>query len=87
MRLLYFDPTGTYLVPRIVQSFHGSLEAQQQILDYTPDEKTTVLLLDFSDYGNAAAGAVPANTVLVKVAPVALTFRRRARLGSASLQR
>jgi len=32
LRLLYFDPTETYLVPRVIQTFHGSLERQRSIL-------------------------------------------------------
>ena len=49
LRLLYFDPTETYLVPHLVRSFHGALDGQKNILDYSPGEKTTVLLVDFSD--------------------------------------
>ena len=74
LRLLYFDPTETYLVPRVIQTFHNSIERQQSILGYTPDEKVTVLLTDFSDYGNAGATSVPANSVIMDVAPIPLTF-------------
>lgn len=74
LELLYFDPTETYLTPRVIQTFHDSLEKQQSILGYTPSEKITVLLTDFSDYGNAGASSVPANTVIVDIAPLPLTF-------------
>ena len=30
LRLLYFDPTETYLVPRVIQTFHNSIERQDQ---------------------------------------------------------
>jgi hypothetical protein len=56
LRLLYFDPTQTYLVPHVARSYHNSLEFQRYIFDWTPWEKTTVMLTDFSDYANAAAG-------------------------------
>ena len=78
LRLLYFDPTETYLVPRVIQTFHGSLERQRSILGYEPTEKTTILLKDFSDYGNAGASAVPANSVIVDIAPIPLTFETTA---------
>ena len=74
LRLLYFDPTETYLVPRLLQTYHDSLDRQRSILGYAPADKTTVVLTDFSDYGNASASVVPANTVVVDVAPVPFTF-------------
>ncbi len=64
LRLLYFDPTETYLVPRVIQTFHNSADKQEQILGYKSDEKITVLLTDFSDYGNAGATSVPAVPLL-----------------------
>jgi len=78
LRLLYFDPSETYLVPRVIQTYHDSLDRQRSILGYTPEEKTTVLLTDFADYGNAGASAVPRNSVLVDIAPLPLTFETSA---------
>ena len=78
LRLLYFDPTETYLVPRVIQTFHASLERQRSILGYESTAKTTILLKDFSDYGNASASAVPWNTVIVDIAPIPLTFETTA---------
>ena len=74
LRLLYFDPTETYLVPHIIQSFHGSIDVHRKVLGYQADEKTTVLLVDFADYGNANATAVPANLVMLQVAPIIPNF-------------
>ena len=78
LRLLYFDPTETYLVPRVIETFHDSLDRQKSILGYEPSEKTTVLLLDFSDYGNGGAISVPSNSIIIDVAPVAFTFETSA---------
>ena len=78
MRLLYFDPTETYLTPRVIQTFHNSLDRQKSILGYEPQDKITVLLTDFSDYGNAGASSVPANSVIMDVAPLPLTFETSA---------
>jgi hypothetical protein len=78
LRLLYFDPNQTYLVPLVVQTFHNSVDAQQNIFSYSPEDKITVLLTDFSDYGNAGANSAPRNTLIVDVAPIALTFETAA---------
>ena len=72
--LLYFDPTETYLVPRVIQTFHNSADRQKSILGYDSDEKTTILLTDFSDYGNAGANSVPSNSVDIDIATLSLTF-------------
>jgi hypothetical protein len=74
LRLLYFDPLQTYLVPHVARSFQNSLEFQRYILDWTPWEKTTVMLTDFSDYANAAAGVVPNNSVQLDIAPLNRIF-------------
>jgi len=74
LRLLYFDPTETYLVPHVVQSFEGSLATQKRIFNYDPFENVSVLLTDFSDYGNAGASSVPRNSVIVDIAPIPMTF-------------
>jgi hypothetical protein len=78
LRLLYFDPTETYLVPRIIQTFHNSADRQESIFGYTPDDKITVLLTDFSDYGNAGANSAPRNTLSVDIAPLSLAFETAA---------
>ncbi len=73
LRLLYFDPLQTYLTPHTARSFHNSLEFQKSVFNWTPWEKTTVLLTDFRDYGNAAAGVVPNNSIQIDVAPLSRT--------------
>jgi hypothetical protein len=78
LRLLYFDPTETYLVPRVIQTFHNSADRQENIFNYVPDDKITVLLTDFSDYGNAGANSAPRNTLAVDVAPILLSFETAA---------
>jgi len=78
LRLLYLDPTETYLVPYAAQSFENSMNGQRSIFDYKPYHTTTMLLMDFRDYGNAGAIPVPRNMVLVDIAPRALTFETAA---------
>jgi len=72
--LVYSDPLQTYLVPHVARSFHNSLDFQRYIFDWTPWEKTAVLLTDFKDYGGAQASAVPHNFVQADIAPLSRTF-------------
>jgi hypothetical protein len=67
--LIYQDPFQTYLVPHMSKSFHNSVEFQRYLFNWTPHEKTTVILTDFSDYGNAGASVSPRNAVSVYIAP------------------
>jgi len=78
LRLLYFDPTETYLVPRVIQTFHNSADRQASIFGYESDEKITVLLTDFADYANAGANSAPRNALSVQVAPLMLAFETAA---------
>ncbi len=72
--LLYFDPVQTYLTPYIARSFENALQFHEKMFDWTPWERTTLLLKDFSDYGNAGARASPNNAVLLDVAPLSISM-------------
>jgi len=74
LRLIYFDPAQTYLVPHVVRSFHNSLAWQRRVFGWVPYEKTTLLLKDFTDSGNAAARSAPNNAITVDIAPLSRTF-------------
>src|SRR5579872_859831 len=74
LSLLYFDPAETYLVPHVARSLENSLAFQKRIYDWKPWERTTVLLKDFADYGNAGARATPNNTLLLDIAPLSQEF-------------
>jgi 6-phosphogluconolactonase (cycloisomerase 2 family) len=74
LRLLYFDPSETFLTPYVVRSFENSIAHQRKTFDYSPSEKITVLLTDFADYGNAGAITVPRNALLVDIAPSPFTY-------------
>ena len=73
LRLLYTDPEG-YLAPHVARSFENSLKFQRSIFDWTPYDRTTIVLTDLSDYGNAGASASPSNAVSVFIAPDSLTL-------------
>jgi len=74
LTLLYIDPIQTYLTPYIARAFQNSLAFHEKNLDWKPWEKVTVLLKDFSDYGNAAALGSPSDMVLLDVAPLSLSM-------------
>ena len=74
LRLLYFDPTETYLTPYVVRSYTNSIAHQRKVFDYEPSEEVSILLTDFTDWGNAGAIAVPRNALLVDIAPTPFTF-------------
>ncbi|MEO7655206.1 MAG: hypothetical protein ABIS23_05930, partial [Sphingomicrobium sp.] len=70
LSLLYFDPVQTYLTPYIARAFENALRFHQKTFNWTPWDRTTLLLKDFGDYGNAGARASPNNAILLDVAPL-----------------
>ncbi|MCC6377963.1 MAG: hypothetical protein IT519_04015 [Burkholderiales bacterium] len=73
LRLVWFDGLD-YLAPHAVRTFSQSLAWQKQHFGWQPSEKVTVLLKDFSDYGNASAGVAPHSRLAFDVAPLSLAF-------------
>ena len=73
LRLIYFAPLK-YLVPYAVKTFTNSLAWQRRTFDWSPSERTTVLLSDYADYGNARAVPAPHDTVVFDIAPVSRAF-------------
>jgi hypothetical protein len=74
LRLVYFDPTLAYLAPHAVRTFTNALAWQRRVFGWEPYEKTSLLLKDFADYGNAGASALPRNGLRFDVAPVSYAF-------------
>jgi hypothetical protein len=68
--LLYFDPVQTYLTPYVGRAIENALEWHKQRFQWEPWDRTTVLLKDFGDFGNAAARASPNNGIMLDVAPL-----------------
>jgi hypothetical protein len=68
--LLYFDPIQTYLTPYVARAVENALDWHKRRFEWEPWDRTTVLLKDFGDFGNAAARASPNNGILLDVAPV-----------------
>ena len=74
LRLVYFDPSETFLVPHAARTFLNSLAFQRRLFKFEPSDKITLLLADFSDTGNAGASVVPRNSVSVQIAPLNSVF-------------
>src|SRR5687767_15904165 len=74
LRLVYIDPTETFLVPHAARTFLNSLAFQKRLFDFEPSDKITLLLADFSGSGNAGASVVPRNTLTVQIAPLNFAF-------------
>ncbi len=74
LRLLYIDPTQTYLTPHVTRTFYNALDFQKRTFGWEPWDKTTVLLMDLSDYGNGAAFSSPSNGIHLEIAPVSRAF-------------
>jgi len=74
VELVYFDPTLTYLAPHALRTFTNAIAWQKRVLGWQPYERTTVMLKDFSDYGNASATPLPRNTLRFDIAPVSYAF-------------
>jgi hypothetical protein len=74
LRLVYFDPSLTYVTPHAGRCFENALGFHRKLFSYTPSGPVTVLLDDFADSGNAAATAVPRNFVKVDMAPLSFAF-------------
>jgi hypothetical protein len=74
VRLVYFEGTESYLVPHVARAFLNALAFERGLFGYDPTERVTLLLADFSDAGNAAAGTVPRNLMAVQIAPINFAF-------------
>ena len=74
VRLVFIKGSESYLAPYVARTFLNSLAFDKKLFDYRPTQKTTVLLVDFQDYGGAGATATPRNMVRVQIAPLSYLF-------------
>jgi hypothetical protein len=74
MRLVYFDPTESFLVPHAARTFLNSLAFQRRLFKFDPVDRITLLLVDFQDAGNAGASVVPRNSVMTQISPLSFAF-------------
>ena len=69
LRLIYYGRMQSYLVSWVARCFENSMQFHRHLFEYESTEKVTVLLHDFNDFGNAGAGVIPRNHIIVGVAP------------------
>lgn len=74
LRLVYIDPSETFLVPHAMRTFLNSLAFQRRLFGLDADTRVNILLVDFQDGGNAGATAVPYNGVTIQIAPLSFAF-------------
>ncbi len=74
MRLIYPSVAAKYLVPHMARSFENAWTYHQQLFRYTPEGKVTILMVDFEDYGNGGAEAIPRNFISIYMAPFSRTY-------------
>lgn len=74
LNLVYYTYSHQYLTPHIARCFENAYNYHANLFDYTSNEKVTVLMQDFWDYGNAGASSVPFNRIILGLAPLNYTF-------------
>lgn len=71
--IIYFDPLG-FLARHAVQTFKNSWQWQRTRFGWNPSEPVSLLLMDWSDYGNAGAVGAPHSRVIFQVSPPSHAF-------------
>ena len=73
LRLYYYNYLAD-IAPLAIRTFTNAREWQRRMFGWMPSERTTVVLQDFADYGNAHAFAAPRGTLILDVAPLSRAF-------------
>ncbi len=74
MHLIYYDRGHSYIVPHLIRSFENALRFHKDLFNYNLNEEITVLVEDFSDYGNAGATSIPHNFIMLGLSPLHFAF-------------
>jgi hypothetical protein len=69
LRIVYYDPGESSLLPHVTQSFLSGLADHKRVWGYVPTDGVTVFLTDFTDIWNAAVYPAPNNLIEFEVAP------------------
>lgn len=69
LRLVYYAPGESYLVPHATQSFLSAFDAQRRLWGYTPTGRVNVFLKDLTDRGNGSSYVAPWNQIDFGIAP------------------
>jgi len=74
VRVIYYDPAHEYLVPYLIRCFENALRFDHKLFNFTPSQKVTILLEDFSDFGHGGAGSIPFNNIDIGLAPLSYVY-------------
>jgi hypothetical protein len=74
LRVVYVKGSESFIAPYAARTFLNSIAFDKTLFDYRPTHRTTLLLVDFQDHGNASATSTPRNTVRVQIAPLSYLF-------------
>jgi hypothetical protein len=74
LRIVYPGGQESFLIPYLGKAFENSMAFQRKIFGFDPKDKINLLLVDFSDSGNASAGAVPNNGMTFYLAPASYAY-------------
>ena len=74
MKLIYYGEASKYLVNYVGQCFENALRFNSKLYNYHSDEKTTVLVYDLNDFGNAGTGTIPQNHIVLSIAPLSYEY-------------
>jgi len=74
LRLIYPGSTLGFMADYTARCFENSMRFHRQIFGYTPGERVTVMLVDNSDYGNAAVVGSPRNTLSIQIEPTNFVY-------------
>jgi hypothetical protein len=69
LRIVYYDPGESYLVPHVTQSFLSGLADNERLFNWVPDGRVNVWLRDFNDRANASTSRAPYNLIEIDIAP------------------
>jgi hypothetical protein len=70
LRLINNGEASKYLVKYVGQCFENALKFHRELYNYNSDEITTLLVYDLNDFGNAGAGTIPRNHIVLSIAPL-----------------
>jgi len=74
VRIIYTSSLQRYLLPHVVRRFETALAKHSSLIGFKPTERTTLLLSDYRDEGNASATGVPRNYMNFQLSPFRYTY-------------
>jgi len=70
IRIIYYDKEHEFIVNHLAKCAENALGYHKDLFDYNPDEKVTILLHDFNDYGGGGTSTIPWNFILLGMEPM-----------------